>query len=69
MYPRSLWSELRDALASDVDGLTMGDVTDFAHFMGAVIDERAFAKHADVLEAGRVRRRRRGAGGRHGRRQ
>ena len=48
--PRSLWTDLRDALASDVDGLTMGDVTDFSHFMGAVIDDRAFAKHADVLE-------------------
>jgi 1-pyrroline-5-carboxylate dehydrogenase len=28
----------------------MGDVTDFSHFMGAVIDDRAFAKHADVLK-------------------
>jgi 1-pyrroline-5-carboxylate dehydrogenase len=48
--PRSLWGELRDALASDVDGLTMGDVTDLSNFMGAVIDDRAFAKHADVLQ-------------------
>jgi 1-pyrroline-5-carboxylate dehydrogenase len=47
--PRSLWAELRDALASDVDALTMGDVTDVSNFMGAVIDERAFAKHAEVL--------------------
>jgi 1-pyrroline-5-carboxylate dehydrogenase len=28
----------------------MGDVTDFSNFMGAVIDDRAFAKHADVLK-------------------
>ena len=48
--PRSLWPELRDALASDVDGLTMGNVSDFSNFMGAVIDERAFAKHAEVLK-------------------
>ncbi len=48
--PRSLWGQLRDALAADVDGLTMGDVTDPSNFMGAVIDERAFAKHADVLK-------------------
>jgi 1-pyrroline-5-carboxylate dehydrogenase len=48
--PRSLWRELRDALASDVDGLSMGDVTDLSNFMGAVIDQKAFAKHADVLE-------------------
>ncbi len=48
--PRSLWGQLRDSLASDVDGLTMGDVSDPSNFMGAVIDERAFAKHADVLK-------------------
>jgi 1-pyrroline-5-carboxylate dehydrogenase len=47
--PRSLWPQLRDALAADVDGLTMGDVNDLSNFMGAVIDDRAFAKHADVL--------------------
>jgi 1-pyrroline-5-carboxylate dehydrogenase len=28
----------------------MGDVTDLSNFMGAVIDDRAFAKHADVLQ-------------------
>ena len=60
--PRSLWPDLRDAIASDVDALTMGDVTDLDHFMGAVIDDRAFAKHDDVLEASRVRRRARGVG-------
>ena len=27
-----------------------GDVTDFANFMGAVIDDRAFAKHAAALD-------------------
>ncbi len=48
--PRSLWPELRDALVSDVDRLTMGDVTDLSNFMGAVIDARAFAKHAEVLQ-------------------
>lgn len=47
--PRSLWAVLRDELASDVDDLTMGDVNDLANFMGAVIDERAFTKHAEVL--------------------
>ncbi|MYS81916.1 aldehyde dehydrogenase family protein, partial [Embleya scabrispora] len=43
--PRSIWeSEFRDAFLAEVDGLSMGDVTDLRHFMGAVIDERAFAK-------------------------
>jgi delta 1-pyrroline-5-carboxylate dehydrogenase len=42
--PRSLWSRLRDDLASQTDALSMGDVTDFGNFMGAVIDKRAFDK-------------------------
>ena len=32
------------------DSLTMGDVTDLSNFMGAVIDDRAFAKHKAALE-------------------
>jgi len=28
----------------------MGDVTDLGNFMGAVIDERAFAKHKDAID-------------------
>ncbi|WP_062205778.1 L-glutamate gamma-semialdehyde dehydrogenase [Streptomyces sp. NBRC 109706] len=43
--PRSLWEGgLRDELAAETDGLTMGDPTDLGNFMAAVIDERAFAK-------------------------
>jgi len=42
--PASLWSGLRDALAAEVDGLAMGPVTDLSNFMGAVIDDRAFAR-------------------------
>ncbi|WP_232662344.1 L-glutamate gamma-semialdehyde dehydrogenase [Pseudonocardia sp. TRM90224] len=42
--PRSVWAKLRDDLASEVDALPMGDVADFHNFLGAVIDERAFAK-------------------------
>jgi 1-pyrroline-5-carboxylate dehydrogenase len=49
--PRSLWDGgVRDRLASIVDGLAYGDVTDFANFGGAVIDARAFAKHAAALD-------------------
>ncbi len=29
---------------------TMGDVTDFSNFMGAVIDDRAFAKHKAAID-------------------
>ncbi len=48
--PRSLWGRLRDDIAGLTDSLTMGDVTDLSNFMGAVIDDRAFAKHKAALE-------------------
>jgi 1-pyrroline-5-carboxylate dehydrogenase len=48
--PRSIWTKLRDDLASLTDSITMGDVTDLSNFMGAVIDDRAFAKHKAALE-------------------
>jgi 1-pyrroline-5-carboxylate dehydrogenase len=49
--PRSLWDGgLRDRLAATVESLEYGDVTDFRAFGGAVIDARAFAKHAAALD-------------------
>jgi 1-pyrroline-5-carboxylate dehydrogenase len=49
--PRSLWEAgVRDKLAAAADSLSYGDVTDFANFGGAVIDARAFAKHAAALD-------------------
>ena len=42
--PASLWAGLRDQLAAQVESLSMGPVTDLSHFMGAVIDDRAFAR-------------------------
>lgn len=49
--PRSLWeSGVRDELAATADSLTYGDVTDLSNFGGAVIDDRAYAKHSAVLE-------------------
>ena len=49
--PRSVWSRLRDDLVGQTEALSMGDVTDFSNFMGAVIDRRSFDKLARVLEA------------------
>jgi 1-pyrroline-5-carboxylate dehydrogenase len=46
---RSVWKRMRDSLVSEVEALKMGDVTDLSNFMGAVIDERAFAKHKKAL--------------------
>ncbi|QBI52768.1 L-glutamate gamma-semialdehyde dehydrogenase [Streptomonospora litoralis] len=52
--PRSVWSSLRDDLLDEVQQLTMGDVTgDVSTFMGAVIDDRAFAKNAAALKRAR----------------
>ena len=47
--PRSLWNRMRDEFLAEVDSLAMGDVTDLSNFMGAVIDERAFAKHEKAI--------------------
>ena len=47
--PRSLWAKIKDQLIADTENLSMGDVTDLSHFMGAVIDERAFAKHKAAI--------------------
>jgi 1-pyrroline-5-carboxylate dehydrogenase len=48
--PRSLWTLLRDDLAATVDALTMGPTTDFSNFMGAVIDDRAFARVTGAID-------------------
>jgi 1-pyrroline-5-carboxylate dehydrogenase len=48
--PRSIWDGgLRDSLADRVRSLSYGDVTDFSHFGGAVIDRRAWDRLARVV--------------------
>jgi 1-pyrroline-5-carboxylate dehydrogenase len=46
----SVWAKIKDAVAAEVDALTVGDVSDLSNFMGAVIDARAFAKHRAALD-------------------
>ncbi|PUA79447.1 L-glutamate gamma-semialdehyde dehydrogenase [Nocardioides currus] len=46
---RSVWDRIKDQLIAETQALTMGDVTDFRNFMGAVIDDRAFAKHKSAI--------------------
>jgi 1-pyrroline-5-carboxylate dehydrogenase len=49
--PTSLWQGgLRDRLAATAESLSYGDVADFGNFGGAVIDRRAFDKHAGALD-------------------
>jgi 1-pyrroline-5-carboxylate dehydrogenase len=44
--PASLWPAVRERLVEHVRAMRVGDVCDFRTFMGAVIDERAFARLA-----------------------
>jgi 1-pyrroline-5-carboxylate dehydrogenase len=54
--PRSLWDQVRDDLLAGVESLTVGDVADdLSLFMGAVIDDRAFTRHADAISRARSR--------------
>jgi 1-pyrroline-5-carboxylate dehydrogenase len=54
--PRSVWARLRDDFVAQVESLSMGDVSaDLSLFMGAVIDQRAFTKHARALDQARTR--------------
>lgn len=49
--PRSIWeSGLREELAETARGIRFGNVADFSYFGGAVIDDRAFAKHKAALD-------------------
>jgi 1-pyrroline-5-carboxylate dehydrogenase len=49
--PRSLWEGgFKEDFAAEVDGITMGDVTDLSNFIGALIDARAFAKNKAAID-------------------
>jgi len=47
--PDSLWAGVRDQLADQVAGITMGDVADFRNFMGAVINQRSFQRQREAI--------------------
>ena len=48
--PKSLWSRLSADLAAETDALKIGDVEDLGNFTSAVIDARAFEKHAAAID-------------------
>jgi 1-pyrroline-5-carboxylate dehydrogenase len=52
--PRSIWERMRDDLVSEIESISVGDVTDFTNFMGAVIDRRAFDRLSGVLDRARA---------------
>ncbi|HET9150529.1 MAG TPA: L-glutamate gamma-semialdehyde dehydrogenase [Gemmatimonadales bacterium] len=48
--PKSLWPGVRKQMLGLMESITMGDVADFRHFMGAVIDQKAFRKISGYLK-------------------
>ncbi|MEU7002726.1 L-glutamate gamma-semialdehyde dehydrogenase [Nonomuraea sp. NPDC046570] len=53
--PRSIWNRIKDDLVGTAESLTIGDVAaELSTFMGAVIDDRAFAKHKAAIDRARA---------------
>ena len=52
--PQQMWPELKERLVEQVGSLTMGDVTDFGNFMGAVIDANSFRTQKEAIEEARA---------------
>ncbi len=46
----SVWQQMGDDFLAVAAELPFGDITDFANFGGALIDERAFVKNVDAIE-------------------
>jgi len=47
---RSVWDQMGDELVDATEALKVGDVRDLSNFTSAVIDERAFTKHAEAIQ-------------------
>ncbi len=47
---RSVWDRMGDELIDATEGLNVGDVRDLSNFTSAVIDQRAFSKHAAAIQ-------------------
>jgi 1-pyrroline-5-carboxylate dehydrogenase len=50
---RSVWDKIENDLIGETEALTVGDVRDLSNFTSAVIDQRAYAKHVDAIDAAR----------------
>ncbi|MDO7868948.1 L-glutamate gamma-semialdehyde dehydrogenase [Nocardioides jiangxiensis] len=50
---RTVWERMGEQFLADVDALGMGDPAEFEHFMGAVIDQRAFRRVTEAIERAR----------------
>ncbi|CAM4175787.1 L-glutamate gamma-semialdehyde dehydrogenase [Nocardia ninae] len=47
--PKSVWAKMGRDFLDKVATLSYGDVTDFSHYGGALIDKRAFDKNAEAI--------------------
>ena len=52
--PRSMWPDVRARVVAMMRDIRVGDVRDFRHYMGAVIDERSFTKISGYLADARA---------------
>ena len=52
--PSNLWPQVRERLAEEVSAISMGDVTDFRNFMGAVIDAAALKGQSEAIDEART---------------
>jgi 1-pyrroline-5-carboxylate dehydrogenase len=50
---RSVWETMGDELIDATEALQVGDVRDLSNFTSAVIDQRAFTKHAEAIARAR----------------
>ena len=48
--PDTLWKKIKDKLVDTINSLSMGDVSDFRNFVGAVIDRNSFKKLSGYIE-------------------
>ena len=51
--PETLWPRIKDRLCAEIDGIQVGDISDFRVFMGAVIDRRAYTSISGYVQAAR----------------
>ena len=52
--PSNLWPAIRERLQTDVATISVGNVSDFSNFMGAVIDGSSFQTQADAIDEARA---------------
>jgi 1-pyrroline-5-carboxylate dehydrogenase len=52
--PESLWATFKDRLCDETSSISYGDITDFTHFMGAVIDRSSYELLRGAIDAART---------------